>query len=53
MHKFDRNINSEQYAEFAVFFIKLIDKTIDLLEKVDRLSLEKWEVTDTSLFYRK
>ncbi|MFR0577001.1 HEPN domain-containing protein [Limosilactobacillus reuteri subsp. suis] len=53
MHKFDRNINSEQYAEFAVFFIKLIDKTIDLLEKVDRLSLEKWEVTDTSLLYRK
>ena len=53
MHKYGANINAEQYTEFALFFIKLLDETIFFLEKVDRLSLEKWETTDATLFYRK
>lgn len=53
MHKFGADINAEQYTEFALFFIKLLDETLSFVEKVDKLSLEKWKTTDATLFYRK
>lgn len=53
IHKFGADINAEQYTEFALFFIKLLDETLSFVEKVDKLSLEKWKTTDATLFYRK
>ena len=40
IHKFGADINAEQYTEFALFFIKLLDETLSFVEKVDKLSLE-------------
>ena len=53
IHNFGADINAEQYTEFALFFIKLLDETLSFVEKVDKLSLEKWKTTDATLFYRK
>lgn len=53
IHKFGADINAEQYTEFALFFIKLLDETLSFVGKVNKLSLEKWKTTDATLFYRK
>lgn len=45
IHKFGADINAEQYTEFALFFIKLLDETLSFVEK--------WKTTDATLFYRK
>lgn len=53
IHEFGADINAEQYTEFALFFIKLLDETLSFVGKVNKLSLEKWKTTDATLFYRK
>lgn len=43
------NISVEEYTQFALLFIKLVDEVIAFLSKVDKLTLEAWEATDATL----
>lgn len=52
-YKYDSNISTEEYTQFALLFIELVDEVIDFLSKVDRLSLKKWEATDATLLHKK
>lgn len=52
VYKYDSNIKVDEYIKFALIFIELVDECAKFLEKVDRLSLEKWKVTDGELLYR-
>lgn len=49
IYKYDSNISMEEYTQFTLLFIKLIDDVIAFLSKVDKLSLEKWEATNATL----
>lgn len=49
VYKYDSNIKVDEYIKFALIFIELVDECAKFLEKVDRLSLEKWKVTDVSM----
>lgn len=53
VHQYGANINVEQYTEFALFFVKLLDETMTFLGEVDELSIEKWKTTDATLLHRK
>lgn len=46
---YDSNISVEEYTQFALLFIKLVDEVIAFLSKVDKLALGKWEATDATL----
>ena len=48
-YKYDSNIGVEEYTQFALLFIELVDDVIAFLSKVDKLALEKWEATDATL----
>ena len=44
--RYDSNIGAEEYTQFALLFIELVDDVIAFLSKIDKLTLEKWEATD-------
>lgn len=48
-YKYDSNIGAEEYTQFALLFIELVDDVIAFLSKIDKLTLEKWEATDATL----
>ena len=49
---YNPNINAEEYTQFALYFIELVDDTIEFLTNVDKLSLEKWKTTDATLLHK-
>lgn len=51
-YQFDSNISADDYTDFAILLIELVDKVIPFLSKVDTLSLEKWKATDATLLYK-
>lgn len=53
VYKYGIDIGVDEYTQFALLFIELVDDTIAFLSKVDKLSLEKWKTTDGTLLYRK
>lgn len=50
-YEYDSKISVKEYTQFALLFIEIIDEVITFLSKVDRLSLQKWEATDATLFH--
>jgi len=46
---YDSNMSHENYIQFILFFINLIDDTIKFLTELDKDSLERWPVTTPSL----
>ena len=48
--QYSSSISAEEYIRFSLFFVELVDETIDFLSTIDKLSLDKWETTDDSLF---
>ncbi len=48
-YKYNSKITVEEYTQFALLFIDLIDKVIAFLSEIDMLALEKWEATDATL----
>lgn len=53
LYKYGPDVSVDEYTQFALLFIKLVDDTMIFLSKVDKLSLAKWETTDGELLYRK
>lgn len=53
LYKYGPDISVDEYTQFALFFIKLVDDTMTFLSKVDKMSLAKWETTDGTLLHRK
>lgn len=49
IYEYDTKVSVEEYTQFALLFIELVDKVITFLSKVDKLALEKWEATDATL----
>ncbi len=49
IYKYDSNTGVEEYTQFALLFIELVDDTIKFFSKVDKLTLEKWQATDATL----
>lgn len=51
-YKFDSTVDVNEYTQFALLLIQLVDDVIVFLSKVDKLALEKWEATDATLLIR-
>lgn len=47
------SIQEDEYTQFALLFIALVDEVVDFISKVDKTSLDKWEATDATLLLRK
>lgn len=52
IYKYSSEISADEYTQFAILFIDLIDEVIKFLTRIDKLSLEKWEATDGELLYK-
>lgn len=52
IYKYSSEISADEYTQFTILFIELIDEVIKFLTRIDKLSLEKWEATDGELFYK-
>ena len=48
-YMYDSEIGVEEYTQFALLFIELVDEVIAFLSKVDKLALKKWKATDATL----
>ena len=52
-YKYGIDVSVTEYTQFALLFIELVDRTMEFLREVDKMSLEKWETTDGTLLHRK
>lgn len=48
-YNYNSKVSVEEYTQFALLFIELVDEVIAFLSKVDKLTLEKWAATDATL----
>lgn len=52
-YEYDSKISVNEYTQFALLFIELVDEVIAFLSKIDELSLQKWEATDATLLHKR
>lgn len=52
-YKYGIDVSVTEYTQFTLLFIELVDRTMEFLREVDKMSLEKWETTDGALLHRK
>lgn len=50
-YTYNSSVSTEDYTQFALLFIGLVDEVIAFLSKTDALSLQKWEATDATLLH--